>query len=71
MIEQSRLRDLRRVIRAYRRAETRLETLRSELLRELLEAHEARPGASLQELGDLMGVSRQRIHQLVEEARGL
>lgn len=66
MIREARRRTLVAKTRQIKKAETTLQRLRSELVVELKEANE-KDKSSLQELGKLIGLSRQRIFQLVKD----
>jgi protein subunit release factor B len=66
MIREARRQSLIRKTRQIKKAETTLQRLRSELVAELKEANE-QDKSSLQELGKLIGLSRQRIFQLVKD----
>lgn len=67
MIREARRNTLIRKQRQIKKAETTLARLRSELVVELKEANE-QDKSSLQELGRLIGLSRQRVFQLVKGA---
>lgn len=57
---------IKRLTRQIAKKSDELDQLRVELARELLAAHEE-DKSTLDELGRLVGVSRQRIHQLVKK----
>lgn len=65
MIREARRNTLIRKQRQIKKAETTLSRLRAELVVELKEANE-QDKSSLQELGKLIGLSRQRVFQLVK-----
>jgi endonuclease III-like uncharacterized protein len=64
MIREARRQTLIRKNRQVKKAETTLKNLREELVAELKAANEV-DKSSLQELGALIGLSRQRLWQLV------
>lgn len=66
MIREARRQTLIRKNRQVKKAETTLKRLREELVTELKDANEV-DKSSLQELGRLIGLSRQRVFQLVKE----
>jgi DNA-directed RNA polymerase sigma subunit (sigma70/sigma32) len=59
-----RLRDVEEAVSRYRDAEDLLEQERERLYESLREAHRA--GASFQLLGDIAGLSRQRVKQIID-----
>ena len=72
LISQRRQAQLQRLIEKRHEADRQLERSQLELRRARFQLRDAlstahTEGASLQELGDLLGVSRQRIHQLLKE----
>ena len=66
MITPERKSTIRRLSRAIAKKNAEIEQLRDKLADELREANE-RDKSTLDELGRLVGVSRQRIHQLVKK----
>lgn len=70
LIEQRRKAQLERLLEQRQKADRTLERSQLELRRVRIRLQEAlatahEEGASLSELGELLGVSRQRIHQLL------
>lgn len=65
MIKEARRQSLIKKSRAIKKSETTLKRQREELVSELVEANE-QEGSSLGELAKLIGVSRQRVFQLVK-----
>jgi DNA-directed RNA polymerase specialized sigma subunit len=65
MIREARRQSLIRKSRQIKKTETTLSRLREELVTELKEANEVEK-SSLGELGKLIGISRQRVFQLVK-----
>ena len=69
MITKERKNQIKRLSRAISRKTTEVEALREALSEELYAANQKdNPKATLDELGKLIGVSRQRVHQLIEKA---
>ncbi len=66
MIREARRNALIKQSRAIRKTETTLKRQREELVVNLKEANE-QDGSSLGELGKLIGISRQRVFQLVKD----
>ena len=64
MICEERREALRRLRMAVWKSEKRLEEHRARLVKGLIEA--SQEGASYAELGEVLNVSRQRIHQLIK-----
>jgi predicted XRE-type DNA-binding protein len=67
MIREARRQTLIKKNRQIKKAETTLRNLRAELVTELKEANE-QDKSSLGELANLIGISRQRVWQLVKDS---
>ena len=57
---------LENAVAAYRAAEAELDQARSTLRREIVRARE-RDGASMRVIGDILGVSRQRVREILRD----
>ena len=65
MVTEESRRRIKKATTRIKAAETALETARINLTQELSYAHK-HDKSSFQELGELVGLSRQRIHQLLQ-----